>query len=378
MVAGPASSWKFVHRHADADALNRLESPHWPNWCLESRVREGDFNCTRGYSVGVELVRRRLGGATLLMIGNSHDRMAHSWLCSAAGASIKQDAKFFNIQYGAQGCHFEGFGVAYYLNFGTGRPPYWKIPPSVGARRITSEHHLKVDAPLMALRILNTTSPDVVMVDSSTWDLAKWWVTCEAAPSQHQHLLPPPSPPPRTRLLPRLLRGARAAACAADGSKGVNYTGLERVPIWCDQELPQLFEWVRSTFNRSLLAYRTPPTTRYAEPGRSEASLEAMDACGRVVAQRLGFKLVDYHRVVDEDLALPASASADEAAARRAWAFPQLVNKPDADGKLRENPESNVVHPGLQQAMRYMDEALSLVDQTVHRHPHRPVSRDCE
>ena len=195
MVAGPASSWKFVHRHADADALNRLESPHWPNWCLESRVREGDFNCTRGYSVGVELVRRRLGGATLLMIGNSHDRMAHSWLCSAAGASIKQDAKFFNIQYGAQGCHFEGFGVAYYLNFGTGRPPYWKIPPSVGARRITSEHHLKVDAPLMALRILNTTSPDVVMVDSSTWDLAKWWVTCEAAPSQHQHLLPPPPAP---------------------------------------------------------------------------------------------------------------------------------------------------------------------------------------
>ena len=64
-----------------------------------------------------------------------------------------------------------------------------------------------------------------------------------------------------------------------------------------------------------------------------------------------------------------------EAAARRAWAFfPQLVNKPDADGKLRENPESNVVHPGLQQAMRYMDEALSLVDQTVHRHLHRPVT----
>ena len=67
MVAGPAGSWKFVHRHADADALNRLESPDWPNWCRESRVRERDFNCTRGYSVGFELVRRRLDRAQPLL-----------------------------------------------------------------------------------------------------------------------------------------------------------------------------------------------------------------------------------------------------------------------------------------------------------------------
>ena len=80
-AAAPAE--KFVRRSPDAEALNRLESPDWPNWCRESRVRALDFNCTRGYSVDAGLVRRRLGGATLLMIGNSHDRMAHTWLCSA-------------------------------------------------------------------------------------------------------------------------------------------------------------------------------------------------------------------------------------------------------------------------------------------------------
>ena len=86
-----------------------------------------------------------------------------------------------------------------------------------------------------------------------------------------------------------------------------------------------------------------------------------------------GLELVDYHRIVDEDLTLAADAdAAASASARRAWAFPQLL-KADADGRRREDNGSNVVHPGLQQAMRFMDEALSLVDRTKHQCTmHRP------
>eukprot|EP00747_Dinoflagellata_sp_TGD_P123299 gnl/TRDRNA2_/TRDRNA2_173793_c0_seq2.p1 gnl/TRDRNA2_/TRDRNA2_173793_c0~~gnl/TRDRNA2_/TRDRNA2_173793_c0_seq2.p1 ORF type:complete len:379 (-),score=23.00 gnl/TRDRNA2_/TRDRNA2_173793_c0_seq2:114-1250(-) len=214
--------------------------------------------------VDTHKVAVNLRSKSMLILGNSLDRHMVHWACEAASSPRQEDTRFYMASY----CKLDKFTLATILNYGTGQPPYWSgsiHAPSLnltGGAHATSHDHIVYDTTDFAKRIFGISNPpSVVVVDSSTWDLANWW--------------------------------SRAGRPKAPG------VPPEQILHWCHHGVPELLGWVSSAFPQSRIAFRTPPRLRSDSRGRSTAALDAMTDCIR--EELFGkFDIIDFHDIVEE------------------------------------------------------------------------------
>lgn len=136
-------------------------------------------------------------------------------------------------------------------------------------------------APQFCHDVFGVSQPDLVVVETSLWDLAGWW----------------------------------------QNTGGLQATP-ERLQKWCDHDLPHLLEFVTYFFNQSRVIFRTAPQVAPWSTERwTQADFEAMHECvvrrsagtGEVI-EHVG--VLDYHEIVDK---LIASASAAKSLAQVLW-----------------------------------------------------------
>jgi hypothetical protein len=162
-------------------------------------------------------------------------------------------------------------------------------------------------------RIANTTahdmlqgSPDLVVVDSSLWDLAVWKevVQCGSRPCDRRSRWPCALPCGSSWCSSQ----CGSSACACNRSVDVSQ---ERVQRWCRHDLPGLLERVRKTFPTSRIAFRTAPTVVDAKVRQREwigsassRDVELLYGCvtsSMVEGKLFGkYEVIDYHAIVEK------------------------------------------------------------------------------
>jgi len=240
---------------------------------------------------------------SVLILGCSVDRYAVEWFCGhfesflhVACTDKKRDL--------AMGFVFHP-GVGYH---GDLKPPFYNrtrygnITSSIIGRgqEALFEH---------SERMVGERFPNMVVVDSSLWDLANW--------------------------------------ASRDGR---DEPSPKRLQQWCDHDLGRLMYQVQRSYNKSRIVFRTAPIT--AKPHRvegveqfSEAAIEFMHQCVKAKS-RSGklfgtFDVIDYHRLVD-----------------------QLMPK-NKSGKMMKDATQWLLdgyHPNKEPARLYINEILRLID----------------
>jgi hypothetical protein len=134
---------------------------------------------------------------------------------------------------------------------------HWKFLPTKGVIK---------HAPVFSSICFGTRTPDLVVVESSLWDLASWWQ----------------------------LTGHQATP--------------ERLEQWCNKDLPFLLESVTNVFNESRVVFRTAPQVASWSDTIERWTLDNFEALHRCVERRSArtgevFKnvgVIDYHEIMDE------------------------------------------------------------------------------
>ena len=266
------------------------------------------------WTPNVTVFEETLNATSVLLLGNSIDRNTLEFACVASGHHVLQDPVLHDYQFGASSCRFGGLRVAWALQFGVGPPPYWRVPAHVAGSK-SSEQFVKHDLVNFARRAL-PQAPAVVVVDSSTWDLANLW--------------------------------------KRDGMLD-NWTLPDHaLRDWCDHLLPELLNWTSTAFPTSRVAFRTATTMVRAEPGRSPAMMEALTECARQTLPAQDYSVIDFHGLVDAMM---------EEGAEQLTVFPSAMRTlPTAThGGLRKQN----LHPGAGPSMRYLSLLFNFVRSVI-------------
>jgi len=240
-------------------------------WVLKASGVEQTVSTLYANDTAVNLpsLERDLGHKTMLFLGSSLDKNTLVDACARVGANLTSVCRSHLKEGVYDSCTrnnwmlwcspIGGFSMAFLLNFGYGEPPYYtKIEANFWHDR--SEEHIMIDGHEVSVRGLGTSEPSVVVVDSSLWDLSRWW---------EQKGKPESSDVPDDKLLE-----------------------------WCHEGVPQIINWTARAFPKSAIAFRTPPTMVYAEFGRTPEAIEKMADCIR--KELIGkVDLIDYHALVD-------------------------------------------------------------------------------
>lgn len=146
-------------------------------------------------------------------------------------------------------------------------------------------------------------NPDLVVVDSSLWDLAVWKerVQCGSRPCDGQSGWPCALPCGSRRCSGECGSGA----CTCNRSRTVS---RQRVQQWCKHDLPGLLERVQRAFPTSRIAFRTAPTIIDTKAERHEwftsHDIELLYECvtsstekGKLFGK---YEIIDYRAIVKE------------------------------------------------------------------------------
>jgi len=255
-------------------------------------------------TVNVERIKQTLAARSVLLLGCSIDRYAMEEFCR--GANVPLTATNLSggsraTERGCQVCSVGGFDMAFCQHNGAGVPPYW-LPIKTGvlqtltgsrgsrarrdwtpvqrsrwqqyidrelAKQIPSETVIREFVPRFAASSsFGHADPDMVLLDSALWDLAKWWQR-----RGRPQTVPPVEP------------------FASD------------IQEWCHKSIPETLRWVKETFPRSSIAFQVPPTILQATDGRSPTALDEMSACIKKELQGQDIILIDYHKIMDDMMA---------------------------------------------------------------------------
>jgi len=148
--------------------------------------------------------------------------------------------------------------------------PFWT--PAEAHGQYVPTYKTIAEAPAFAHDVFGPQPPDLVVVESSLWDLAGWWQI-----TRH-HATP------------------------------------ERLEQWCDKDLPYLLENVTRVFNQSRVVFRTAPQVApWNNVKWTQADLEAMHEC--VLRRSAGtgevfehVGVIDYHEIMDNLIATTAQS----------------------------------------------------------------------
>eukprot|EP00746_Dinoflagellata_sp_MGD_P164585 gnl/MRDRNA2_/MRDRNA2_93293_c0_seq1.p1 gnl/MRDRNA2_/MRDRNA2_93293_c0~~gnl/MRDRNA2_/MRDRNA2_93293_c0_seq1.p1 ORF type:complete len:352 (+),score=45.54 gnl/MRDRNA2_/MRDRNA2_93293_c0_seq1:113-1168(+) len=206
---------------------------------------------------------------TILIYGSSIDRNSVVDACQARGTNFSRKKKFSGAS-----CKIGKTTLIWALNPGSGKPPHWDqeyLKNFEGLQVNSIEKyvtgHVKELVTEKASLNGSPVVPDLIVFESSLWDLAKWTTTGENK----------------------------------DGK--VAETTLQR---WCKTDIPEEINVLKNTWPTSNLVLRTPPmieTPGYRGNGGSaendNLALNYMYGC---MVMDLGKKydVIDYHAVMDE------------------------------------------------------------------------------
>ncbi|CAK0825039.1 unnamed protein product [Prorocentrum cordatum] len=255
------------------------------------------FSCIAGASALHDHPLARAGGgppspvggdpARVLLFGSSLDRNAIGYFCGEK----MQSAEFLQGRW----CYDTTLNVRMGSLFHPGvgyngdlQKPFFK--PLLGKSidvptRDMLEHHLNGTA-----RDMLHGSPDLVVVESSLWDLAAW----------KQPVCGGMTWPCGTDMCSERCGGS---ACICSGRE----VSSERVEQWRQHDLPGLLELVQGTFPTSRIAFRTAPTVTDSKLGGffakfTSREVEMLYDCitsstteGRLFGK---YEIVDYHAIV--------------------------------------------------------------------------------
>lgn len=218
---------------------------------------------------------------TVLILGSSVDRYALQFFCeSVDGGQWSRDPRISRPLRDPNYISLcsipqRNIKLAYVFIPGSGPPPYFGCGfmsvnlcgnhiTNGDLQHATTEEIVDIDAPDVATRLLETLAPTVVVVESSMWDLARWWMNAGQSPME---TYPTPN---------------------------------NEIARWCKTEIPQLMERVRRVFPYSQVVFRTPPTVLKDPPiiGEAPEALERMTECIRT--QFRDEEIFDYHQLVDD------------------------------------------------------------------------------
>lgn len=247
----------------------------WQGGALNiNAVAEGDN--PRSYRSDMKTLQSDI---TVLLLGSSVDRYALIYFCqSVDGGLFYNDAKFTTPLATANPVSIcsipqRNVKIAYMFIPGSGPPPYWGCGSSSpflcgnhtaagDMQHATTEDIVDIDARDLATRALGTIAPTFVVVESSLWDLSRWWINAGQPPMD-------------------------------------TYTAPEHeIERWCKQEAPQLVGRARRVFASSRVLFRTPPVVIKSNGGQTPEALERMTECIRT--QMREDELFDYHQLVDD------------------------------------------------------------------------------
>jgi hypothetical protein len=252
-----------------ANDTHVLVKQNWKdrNHSLSSQAR-ADANATycqcntTGCSADARKVKDDLQNNLVLIIGCSLDIFAIEYFCNSVGSSMQGFASRNPFSYLAH-CDVGGFTVAYIFHPGASAPPYF----SEYAGTATTQDIVKNSA--YDVQMTFGREPNAIIVDASLWDVSNWW----------QRNGRPPFP--------------FAVPTAS-------------VWQWCNQDVPQLLNWVKTVYPRSAVAFRTPPTVKLESNGYGQSPL-IIDEMVKCIDQHVDplnllygkFGLIDYHHFVD-------------------------------------------------------------------------------
>eukprot|EP00928_Gymnodinium_smaydae_P000555 TRINITY_DN1020_c0_g4_i1.p1 TRINITY_DN1020_c0_g4~~TRINITY_DN1020_c0_g4_i1.p1 ORF type:complete len:337 (-),score=38.92 TRINITY_DN1020_c0_g4_i1:51-965(-) len=263
----------------------------------------------------------------ILLIGSSVDRWALNFYCDKVNGVRYRDTRFLEtldsgMQF-AQGCSTENFTLAFMFIPGSGPPPYFwcEYKPTLcgdnsllfsNMTHATSNEIVELDAPDFAARSFKGSSPEIVVVEASNWDLATWHVNDGLGNSVDW----PPSV-------------------------------LEKhVKQWSDHDVPALLDLAQRAFPESKILTHTPARPyKDCDSGQSVKAFDMLtssllskaDANGLLYGK---YAFIDYHKVTADILLAKEAAGIDPFKG--------------------QNTYNDQKHPGREPAWKYIDQLLEI------------------
>lgn len=224
-------------------------------------------------TVNVQKVAAELGPRIVLLFGCSLDIYALDYFCKAANAPVvgfqrnpgNQIFGMENLAY----CKIGEFTLAYSFHPGASGPPYYEACEAV-LHKPCSQVRSSVLIQQSVASVMATFGkpPSAIVVDSSLWDAANWWMQ--------------DGKPPEPYIAP-----------------------VSHVWRWCSQDLPNLLQAVQAASPTSTVAFRTAPRIEFiAGYGHSTQNIDSMNHCfrgGSLISQitHNPFPYVDYNLLVE-------------------------------------------------------------------------------
>jgi len=209
-------------------------------------------------------VTKDLQNDLVLILGCSLDINAIEYFCTAIGSKVQKFQTRNPFSYLSH-CDVGKFTLAYAFHPGAAPMPYFSEYAG------TASAQLVVQNTVHDVQVQFGRQPTAVIVDSSLWDVSNWWEK-KGRPKD-------PYPIPH-----------------AD------------IATWCSRDVPNLLNWVQSSYPNSAIAYRTAPTV-FADNGYGQTpqNIDAMVKCIETHKDPLNklygkFGFIDYHHFVDEVL----------------------------------------------------------------------------
>lgn len=234
------------------------------------------MSCT----VNVPKVAAELGNRVVLLFGCSIDIYSLDYFCKAANAPISGFARSPGNTYFAPGnfawCKIGGLTLAYSFHPGSSGPPYFEACDAVLKTTCMGPTQL-IAASVAQVTATFGVPPTAIVVDSSLWDAASWYIT--------------DGKPPEPYIAPANL-----------------------VAKWCFQDFPALINAVQMAAPYSKIAFRTAPRVEFMKGyGHSMANIDAMNRCFKSssLGNLMVYKMIDYNYIVEMMLARQGGAVAN-------------------------------------------------------------------
>lgn len=292
-----------------ANLIKRCHTNREALWLNDTRFSASAYSDLATCSLDVSGIVRDLGDAAVLFVGSSLDERAMLYFCEAAGSAVvraqtsarglsghtlAEPGETLKAAECIAGCSLANFAIGRIFHPGAGEGPYFQTWENYTYDfNETSKQLVARGAPYVA-KFFSGRQPTIVVVDSSLWDISKWW----------QNNGKPPSPFP----VPR-----------AD------------IQRWCRNEVRGLLDDVATAYPRSRVAFRTAPTVWPGDPiGQSAEIVEAMTACLESQVDTTSgllygkYQVVPYHDLVDEALSQRAATQRQALYQDRKHPGPQL------------------------------------------------------
>jgi len=220
------------------------------------------------YKIGLELTSQ-----VVLFFGCSIDIYAVDYFCKAANAPTVGFSRGATTSYGAGNlayCNVAGLILAFSFHPGVSGPPYFKACDGVLHTACSGPGTTVHSSTLIQQSVASVVAtfgkaPSSIVVDSSLWDVAAWYLRDGSPPEPYV------APAPH-----------------------INY--------WCQASYPALMHAVQTASPTSKLAFRTAPRVEFiAGFGHSMANIDAMNAClrGSALTSLSKYQVIDYNTLIE-------------------------------------------------------------------------------